>query len=227
MPSYKPIPKEQMTPYQRWEMASFEEEPPPPEPEPEPVYVPPQLSEEQIAAIREQAHSEGYASGVQQGHAEGHAQGMRMAFEAGMDDNAHVLQQLKEIAGSFAEHAAASGEAVAPQLLDLALDLAKAMLKTALPVRPELMLPMVAAAVHALPGVQLPATLTLNPADAALVRGNLGEELASAGWRIAEDEWMERGGCRIDTANNQIDAGNADRWRRLAATLGKTDDWLA
>lgn len=217
-----------MTPYQRWEMASFEEEPPVVEIAPEePVYVPPAISEEEIAAIRDQAHNEGYGTGLQQGHAEGHKQGMRMAFEAGMDDNAHVLHQLKEIAASFTANAAASGDAVAPQLLDLALDLAKAMLKTALKVRPELVLPVVSAAVHALPGVQLPATLTLHAEDAALIRDHIGEELTKAGWRIVEDDRIERGGCRIDTAANQIDAGNADRWRRLAASLSKESDWLA
>ncbi|HEX8787220.1 MAG TPA: FliH/SctL family protein, partial [Telluria sp.] len=41
------------------------------------------------------------------------------------------------------------------------------------------------------------------------------------------DEDMARGGCRVDTASNQIDAQIASRWQRLAHALGKDLDWLA
>lgn len=229
MPSYKRIPKELMTPYQRWEMASFDEEneaPAEPEPAPE-VIVAPSITEEEIAEIREQARAEGYAEGLQRGHAEGHATGARSAFQIGREENAVVLQQLQEIAVGFTTQVAASGEAIAPQLLDLALDIAKAMLKTALPIRPELVLPIVNAAMHALPGLQLPASLSLHPDDAELVRKHIGEELATNGWLIVGSEEIERGSCRIDTATNQIDGSSATRWRRVAASLSQESDWLA
>ena len=229
MPSYKRIPKELMTPYQRWEMASFDEEneaPAEPEPAPE-VIVAPSITEEEIAEIREQARAEGYAEGLQRGHAEGHATGARSAFQIGLEENAVVLQQLQEIAVGFTTQVAASGEAIAPQLLDLALDIAKAMLKTALPIRPELVLPIVNAAMHALPGLQLPASLSLHPDDAELVRKHIGEELAGNGWLIVGSEEIERGSCRIDTATNQIDGSSATRWRRVAASLSQESDWLA
>jgi flagellar assembly protein FliH len=229
MPSYKRLPKELMTPYQRWEMASFEEEDdlqPEPEAAPEAV-LPPAPTEEEIAAIREQARAEGYAAGLQQGHAEGHATGARSAFAAGMEENAKVLQQLQEIAIGFTTQVAASGETIAPQLLDLALDIAKAMLKTALPIRPELVLPVVSAAMHALPGLQLPAALHLHPEDAELVGRHIGDELNGNGWTIVASQEIERGSCRIDSAANQIDASGATRWRRIAASLSKESDWLA
>jgi flagellar assembly protein FliH len=35
------------------------------------------------------------------------------------------------------------------------------------------------------------------------------------------------GSCRVETANNQIDASLPTRWKRLAAALGKDSDWLA
>jgi flagellar assembly protein FliH len=224
------LPKELMTPYQRWEMASFDEHGHGSETEveavPEVVAVP-AVSEEEIAAIRQQAHDEAYEEGMKIGHAAGYAAGARGAYEAGMEENTVVLQQLKEIAVSFTTQVAASGEAIAPQLLDLALDIAKAMLKTALPIRPELVLPVVNATMHALPGLQLPATLSLHPADAALVREHIGEDLSANGWLIAETEDIERGSCRVDNAVNQIDGSSATRWRRVAASLSKESDWLA
>jgi flagellar assembly protein FliH len=47
------------------------------------------------------------------------------------------------------------------------------------------------------------------------------------GWKIADDRQLEPGSCRIETANNQIDASLPTRWQRLAASLGKESDWLA
>jgi flagellar assembly protein FliH len=226
----KRLPKELMTPYQRWEMASFDEAnhvPETPVPDAEPPAPVPTITEEEIAAIRQQAHDEGYAEGMKQGHTAGYSAGARGAFEAGREENAIVLQQLRDIATAFATQVAASGETVAPQLLDLALDIAKAMLKTALPIRPELVLPIVNAAMTALPALQLPATLSLHPADAELVRERIGEELAAGGWLIAASEDIERGSCRVDNATNQIDGGSATRWRRIAASLSKESDWLA
>ena len=115
---------------------------------------------------------------------------------------------------------------IAQDMLELSLDLAKAMLKTALAARPELVLPIVSEAIRYLPTVQQP-TLTLNPDDAQLVRKHVGDELAKADWRVSEDPHLERGGCRIDTASNQIDASATSRWQRLANALGKESDWLA
>lgn len=224
------IPKELMTPYQRWEMASFEEDGQEidthDEPLPEPV-VPPTISVEELAAIRDQAHAEAYEEGMKQGHTAGYSAGARAAFEAGTGQNAEVLQQLREVAIGFTTQVAASGESIASQLLDLALDIAKAMLKTALLIRPELVLPIVESAMHALPGLQLPATLNLHPADADLVREKIGEDLIASGWLIAASEDIERGSCRIESNTNQIDASSTTRWRRVAASLSKENDWLA
>ena len=55
----------------------------------------------------------------------------------------------------------------------------------------------------------------------------MGAELASAGWRVLDEAALERGGCRIETASNQIDAATASRWQRIAASLGKDGQWLA
>jgi len=100
------------------------------------------------------------------------------------------------------------------------------MLKTALKVHPELVLPTVTAAIHSLPVLQLPATIMLHPDDAALVREHMEEELSKHGWKIEEDPQLARGGCRILTRTNQIDATAETRWKRLAESLSRKLDWL-
>ena len=101
------------------------------------------------------------------------------------------------------------------------------MLRHALAVKPELILPVVREAIGYLPVLQQPALLILHPQDAEIVRGAIGEELDKGGWRVIEDVHVGRGGCKIDTASNQIDASAASRWQRLANALGKNDvEWL-
>ena len=100
------------------------------------------------------------------------------------------------------------------------------MVRTAFEVKPELIIPIVREAIAYLPVLQQPAILMLNPEDAPIVRAGIGEELDKGGWRVVEDATVARGGCRIDTASNQIDAQAATRWARLAHALGKNVEWL-
>ncbi|AKZ63015.1 flagellar assembly protein FliH [Herbaspirillum hiltneri N3] len=224
------IPKEQMTPYQRWEMASFdepqEEIPPPEEQFVEEIPPPPALTLEEIEAIREQARQEGYAEGQQQGLQAGRVEGYMAGLQQGQTEVNETIQHLRQIAVSFGTEVSQTSETMAPELLNLGLDISKAMIKTALSVKPELILPTISAAIHSLPSLQLPALLYLQPDDAALVREHLGEELGQNGWRIVEDPELQRGGCRMETGTNQVDATVQTRWRRIAESLSKQLDWL-
>ncbi|HEU4372339.1 MAG TPA: FliH/SctL family protein, partial [Telluria sp.] len=40
------------------------------------------------------------------------------------------------------------------------------------------------------------------------------------------DAAIARGGCKVDTATNQIDAQIATRWERLTHSLGANIDWF-
>jgi len=191
--------------------------------EPPPV---PQLTAEQLDAIREAARQEGFAEGREHGLQAGRSEGYMAGLQQGQKEINEVIQHFRQIAVNFSTEVSQCSESMAPELLDLALDLAKSMLKTALNVRPELVLPTVTAAIQTLPVLQLPATLTLHPEDAALVREHLGEELGKQGWKIEDDSHMERGGCRVETRSNQIDASTQTRWKRLGESLSQQLDWL-
>lgn len=220
------LPKEQQTAYQRWEMASFGDE------RPSAVKAkldaaPPPVADltilaEQIANAREDARRAGYAAGLESGLEAGRAAGL----SEGRAEAAQELIHLQQISASFGSEVAQAHELIAEDMLNLSLDLAKAMLKTALTVRPELIMPIVGNAIRYLPTLQQPALLFLHPDDAILIRERMGEELDKAHWRVVEDGQMERGGCRVETASNQIDASLPTRWQRIAAALGKESDWI-
>lgn len=209
------IPKEKMTAYQRWEMASFDEE----TPSEREVREQKQADENArtIQSILQQVRQEAYAEGLKAGYADGMQQA---EVQLGQERT-----QLMQLASSFSEALAMQDPQLAESMLTLALDLAKAMIKTELKVNPQAVIPVVLDAMHYLSQVKQPARLLLNHEDAALVRQQLGEELKQQGWQVIEDAGIERGGCLVETADNQIDASNAVRWKRITQGLSRYDDW--
>lgn len=174
---------------------------------------------EQISGIQDQARQEGYNAGHAEGLAKGYADGkQKAALEA---------TRLGNLADAFTTEVGKADETISQQVLDLSVDLARALLKSALEVRPELVIPIVREAVRYLPALHQPALLFLNPDDAVLVKDRIGDELSKMGWQLADDTQLGRGSCRVETASNQIDATLPTRWQRLAAALGKDSDWLA
>lgn len=247
------IPKEQQSAYQRWEMTSFGDERPSvvaqraaeaaaeaaaaaalarrnaaPAYDPHYEAVPdvPLPTAAEIEAIRAAAREEGYAEGLQAGQADGHAAGFDAGIAEGRVEAADELAHLKTLATTFGDAVTAADEAISNDVLELALHLARGMVRTAFEIKPDLILPVVREAVDYLPNVQLPAQLILHPEDALIVKSAIGPELEKSGWRILEDDHIARGGCRVDTASNQIDAQIGARWQRLTHALGKTLDWL-
>jgi flagellar assembly protein FliH len=210
------IPKEQQTAYERWEMTSFgDERPSVVAKRPPPVELP---TEATVAAIKEEARLLGYEAG--------HAAGYADALAQGQIEIRHELEHLQAVAERFGSALAEADDIIAHDVLELALHLARGMLHTAFEVKPELVLPIVREAIEYLPALHQPALLLLNPQDAQLVRDGIGEELDKGGWRVVEDPAIGRGGCKVDTATNQIDAQAASRWARLTHALGKDLDWL-
>ncbi len=220
------IPLSQQTPWQRYELASFGDN--------RPTAVARAAAEkaaraalqkqlsEQISNSRQQARDEGYADGHAEGFAAGHAEGIAQ----GRVDAAAEREQLLQLLGSFTAELSNANENVSRDVMALALDVAKAMLKTALPVKPELVLPVIEDAMRRLPTIQPPALLQLNPEDFVLVQAQVGDGLVANGWRLLPDDAIERGGCRIETGTNQVDAEVGTRWTRIAEALGASSEWL-
>jgi flagellar assembly protein FliH len=239
------ISKEFQSAYQRWEMTSFGDERPSTlaqraaeaekvaaaaaaarayEPPPQPAVPMPTV--EEIEAIRAAARDEGYAEGLDAGQAEGHAAGYEEGLALGRAEAAEELEHLRQLATTFGDAVTQADDAISNDVLELALHLARGMVRTAFDVKPDLILPVVREAIDYLPNLQQPALLMLHPEDALIVKSGIGQDLDKSGWRIVEDDGIARGGCRVDTASNQIDAQIGSRWQRLTHALGKNLDWL-
>ncbi|MBI3903676.1 MAG: flagellar assembly protein FliH [Nitrosomonadales bacterium] len=213
--------KEHLTAWQRWELPAFDAEiAAATDKALAPVITLPTAG--QLEQIQRQAHDEG----LQAGHAEGFKAGHEEGYQAGLQQANEEAQRLAEMMGALDKELQQVDQEVAQSLLKLSLEVARQMLQQALKVRPELLLEVVQEAIRALPHFNQHAHLILHPADAELVRERLGEHLTHTGWKVFEDALLERGGCRVETANSQIDATLATRWQRVVAAIGRDDKWL-
>lgn len=205
------VPKEKLSAYQRWEMDAFDETH-----AANAVELP---TAEAIEQIQQQAHQEGYQEGLQQGREQGYREGGEQALQE--------AQRLNQLLVKVNETLQQLDQEMAQQMLELALGIARQMLRQALPVLPELVLPVVQEAINSLPQANQQPQLILHPQDAVLVRSRLETELAHGHWRVVEDSQMARGGCRLETAQSEIDATLENRWKRVLESLGQSGDWLA
>jgi flagellar assembly protein FliH len=169
----------------------------------------------ELEQLHDQASREGRTEGFAQGRAEGRA---AAALEAA---------RLETLVGTLESACIALREDIADDVLTLALDIARQVLQEALPVKRDLLLPVVREAIQGLPAASQGAQIQLNPADVELVRAHFGEELRINSWQIVEDHRIQPGGCRLASPHGEVDATLATRWKRVIATLGRDNAWIA
>ena len=218
------IPKENLTAYQRWELAAFDEaeqaaaraakaKPPPPEtptvlePE-EPRLALPTASE--IERMHIEAHEQGYAAGYAEGIAAAQANAEKIGAVM-----THLEQALREV-----------DQNIADQLLATAVEIASQMLRQSLRIKPELLIPVVKEAVATLNAHSGHPALLAHPDDAELIRNQLGDQLSHNSWRIIDDATLTPGGCRVELGASEVDATMETRWRRVLESIGISQDWL-
>lgn len=191
-------PKENLTAYQRWELNVFDD--------PRAVKAP---TADQLQRIQQEAYQEGFAAGMKDGREQAMAQ----------------ARQMQELMSALHHSMLAFEEVMAQDIMELALDIARQLVRRALEVEPELVLNVVREAIDSLPHAHQNPTLTLHPQDAELVRAMLAQEYRGEEWRINEDPQLERGGCRVEIATTEIDANLETRWQRIVEALGSNAPW--
>lgn len=214
------VPKEQQTAYERWEMSSFSDG----------TSIggssgagrlkrkDASSDAQGVAQIFETVRKEAFNKGMQ----EGFTVGMAKAREYAQEEKQRFLQLMT----AFSDALENSDEQIADDVLSLALDIAKSMLKVKLNVDAKVLVPVVLDAIHYLPQIQKPARILVHRDDMQLLREYMADEIANDHWQIQEDSNVERGGCLVETGANQVDATNAMRWKRITEALAQDNDWL-
>ena len=71
----------------------------------------------------------------------------------------------------------------------------------------------------------LPATVRMNPADLALMKGALQETLGEPAPDFVADNSITPGGCVVESRTNSVDATIEKRWLRAIGNLGLSEPW--
>lgn len=179
------------------------------------------LTRQAATEAREQALTEGF----EQGHAAG-SQEVREALEATMlktisDTSVRMAQLLH----NTSEHLRQSEEQISRQILELACDLARQVVRRDLRTDPSLLVPVIAEALDQLIDDGLPATVRLHPDDLELMAPSLSESLGGARPEFVADPSITPGGCLIESASMAVDATVEKRWARAVGNLGLNAPW--
>lgn len=173
--------------------------------------------------MRQQAQQEGYQEGFQRGQQEGHVQGLeegrqeaRQAFE---EQVSKTLTPLAHLAKQFDDALAQLDDSMADDLVELALLTGRQLAGEALQIRPEEVLRLVRQLLHTEPPLVGQQRLWLNPDDHALVSQHLADELGAANWTLQPDDQLARGGCRVTSAQGELDATFESRWQSIKAQV--------
>ena len=196
-----------LTAWERWELGSLDDTAPSShktEDDADAVLLP---TVDEVEAIREQSRKEGFDAGYAEGRAAAMAEAQQLAVTVKKLDAA-----FEGIEGR-----------VADELLALAVEIGRQVVRGEITARPESLLDVVREALAQLPHQH--AAIFLNPDDASLVRSYIGDQLGHAGHRINEDPQLKRGDCVIESGSSQVDATVATRWRRIIDSLGVDAAW--
>ncbi len=167
------------------------------------------ITARQIEEIQAQARREGFEQGQREGR------------EAGAREFSGRIQLLDQLVATLNHPFEVLDESVEQQLTQLAMIVARQLVRRELKAEPEQVIGVVRDALAALPVSARHVRLSLHPQDAALVREALSLQQGEASIQIVEDPVQARGGCRVLTENSQIDATVESRLNAIIAnTLG-------
>jgi flagellar assembly protein FliH len=162
-----------------------------------------------LEARRRKASEEGYQAG----------------YRAGIAAAQGIAQRLGSLLASSEQGLRLMEERLAGELLDLAVELARHVVRAEIALRRESVLPAAREALALLSQEARAVQLVVHPADAELLGKSLAEEIARGGWRIVEDHRIEPGGVRVVSSTGDVDATLATRWRRVLSALGRDHSW--
>lgn len=222
-PYHRFIPSEEVEKVSAWEFAPVGEVPATPQAPLPDAAAPaaPEVSEALLDDIRQRAYDEGFEHGRQAG-----AQEARQALEPVLQkDMQQQAQRVGQLLVKLQAELAHLDEALAEQMLALACDLARQVVRRELATPLEPLRAVVQEALALAVQDGKPATLRLHPQDALLLQTGLGDALADTQVKVVADDHLTPGGCVVESTQGQVDATVEKRWARAVANLGLQSPW--
>ncbi len=175
----------------------------------------PELVAAQLQAARQGGYQDGYRDGL-------------VALEGFKQSYAQqVTAQMAALTTAYRAQIEQLEQHLASQVAEVAIALARQVVRSELATRPALVAEVVQEALAATLVSAQQIAVHLHPDDQSLVAQHAGEALASRGARLVADAAIARGGCVVETEVGVIDAGIDARWRRATETMGRPSEYDA
>ena len=120
---------------------------------------------------------------------------------------------------ALAQPLCAVDEQVRGQLTELAISIARHVLRRELRIDPSQVIAIVRDTVGLLPAATPDVRVMMHPEDAALLRAKLSLPQGEGAWTLLEDPTLSRGGCRVAAGVSQIDARVESRLSAVISSL--------
>lgn len=179
----------------------------------------------QHAQALQQAADDAYARGLAQGQEQTTVEWQRRMDEYVATQGKEAAQRLDAAVQALDSSLDAMQQHMAQDVLLLACDLARQVVRQELRVNTAALQPVIAEALGMLVADGRPVTVRLHPADLDLVGAALREGFANPPLQWLADADVPPGGCRVEAAGTVIDGSLQKRWQRAVAPLGLASSW--
>ena len=127
-----------------------------------------------------------------------------------MSEAKEDIERVKEAIGEFFNAKQEVYDSIAPDILEISLDIAKKIIKKEMTENPEILLNNFKDILKGLSKEETKIILKVNPVQVAMLKQEIPEAMSTAGLEakviIIPDETVMEGGCMITTTNGVIDA---------------------
>ena len=145
---------------------------------------------EEAISIKESAQKEGYEDGLNQAKAD--------------------IDEVRNSIGAFLNAKQEVFDYVAPNIMEISLDIAKKIIKKEIQQDSNLIMDNISELLRGLSKEETKITLRVNPTQVSIVKANVPEMLTNIGLEakilVVPDETIMEGGCMVTTTNGVIDA---------------------
>jgi flagellar assembly protein FliH len=173
------------------------------------------LREKTMAAAREEGYREGFEAAHEQGFAKGHEEGLVAGENDAREKTRLALEPIRHLALGFSAALNSLDGNIGEQIAQIALKIGQQLAVDAIKLSPESILGIVRSVLRSDPEMIGKPRLSANPEDIEMIKVAFGQELESLGWTLFGDSQISRGGCKVTSANGEIDATWETRWASI------------
>lgn len=134
----------------------------------------------------------------------------REGYKAGIEEAKADIENLNTSIQNFMNAKQEIFEYIAPQILDISLDIARKIINKEVTQNPELILETISDVLNTVSKDETKVNIKVNPSQAGIIEEHINEILSNSGLdfktNIISDDTIEEGGCIIQTKNGIVDA---------------------